>query len=1489
MSRVIDFRSHHKQEPHSMEQVKSVLSTTTPLAAGADEGEVGNAKRTCLLILGMHRSGTSALTRTLSLLGAALPSTLLGEDGSGVASNPLGHWEPERVVALNDAALQAAGSKWRTPFGVDPSWYETGEARAFRERAVDLLAREYGAARLFVLKDPRTCLLAPLWLGALEDAGIAAAPVHVYRSPAEVAASLQKRNDIDPPLGELLWLRYVLDAERATRGLVRSHLRYDSLLVDWMGTAEHVADALGIAWPVAPTSAAQEIGAFIAPSARHHVDEQPSRAVGSVDDVYRLMKRWADEGESRDDWAALDAAREDLDRSVRILSGPIDAAFDLTAKAAKLRKIRAGLDTEAGALRTSKDALEARVGELEGALAQTEAARRTDEIALAEARTAGEMVEREWKSRLAGLEALIAVLRENADAATARAARLEGSQNEHQAALLESVKRAAQLAERLSVAQAQLGQSEVRAKELESALAGERTFSAERMQLKAEAFEAALARERMLREAVDAAAAARQQDVDALLRSDGRRSAVEEELGRTLKERSQARAALAELTAQLSDANDRAKASAEEVARMRARLAAAEAGRKAMTSERDALTRKLAEASKASAERASLAKKLASAAAAEKALRATVSELEAKVEAGTRLAKERQTAIEHLRRDRAAAVAKRDARIEALSASIHSLEAVQAAPRHKASLGKRIGQLFGAITGGRRREQDASVRKAVEESGLFDVAYYLRRYPDVAAEGVDPLDHYLRHGGLEGRGPSAAFNGKFYLEQNQDVRAAGMNPLVHYITYGRAEGRRAQPDAVALPKRHGLPKSGAPSPAPAVPAPVAPRQAAKRAVAASRPVEPAPPAVPPRLWRARAPRYAALADVIAPWCKTSDLPLAGALVVRSAVVAIAPPVQGTPHAALDWLAYLDGDATRPAAPAREAVRLRLCAGAVSIDDIWFENDTLLHFRISCAGRAPDNRHYGARVFQVDAQGGLDIVGEAVFATPGLQRVAAAVVSHFRPLLVVITDDAGVYQDATLLAFPSLCRRGAHFAELAAAHADSTPMDALGMYTAGILEQVDPATDHAVARVQIDLGSAIGTEPLLQPALAGWLQQLGVAVSGAGGDDAASPARAALSDQLRMAAGAPGPMRVTGGLLKVPADCIPSLSVLFARSGATADDDRVTAIGTGSLAAEPQYALSIPPRFAGASTPAGEQVVLPYLAGDGGAARGLGAQPLALRPSSMLASQDPRRLFPVPMDAQHPLLAPEAEPARMSVILDCHDAEEAGLLACVEGVLVQTGADVAEFVLIGSGRNDAASLIERNASAARVQVTAPAQDGPATPGMLIAAARSADSEHVLFLRQGVVLSDRRTAAVLASMLRQPDIFAAGCALASDLSGPRGRAVQRLVCGSMAMGEGQIGEVDLGHAVLPLLFPVAAPSPRLYLARRGAWIETAEKLQSTIDMDAFHRAVALEAIKAGACNLATTSLTAFDPLGAIDTQVVEADVPRDRTTALRLFRQ
>ncbi|MEK6420532.1 MAG: glycosyltransferase family 4 protein [Burkholderia gladioli] len=92
-----------------------------------------------------------------------------------------------------------------------------------------------------------------------------------------------------------------------------------------------------------------------------------------------------------------------------------------------------------------------------------------------------------------------------------------------------------------------------------------------------------------------------------------------------------------------------------------------------------------------------------------------------------------------------------------------------------------------------------SDEELLRTSEWFDANFYLARYPDVMDAELDPVDHYLVHGGREGRQPGPKFDAAFYTREYPDVHDAGINPLIHFLRYGQAEGRRAAPAASDAP------------------------------------------------------------------------------------------------------------------------------------------------------------------------------------------------------------------------------------------------------------------------------------------------------------------------------------------------------------------------------------------------------------------------------------------------------------------------------------------------------------------------------------------------------------------------------------------------------------------------------------------------------------------------------------------------------------------
>lgn len=219
------------------------------------------AMNDAILVLGMHRSGTSAVTGALSLLGSALPQTIMPANSDNVR----GYFESARVMHFNDAILCTAGSSWDDWRRLDLREYSA----AFQSDAKRLVDEEFGQTSLFILKDPRICRFVPFWVSVIVESGYAPRAVLPFRSPLEVAHSLNARDGFPIGKGLALWLRHVLDAERESRNIDRSFVSMDNFLADWRECAARIGYQLAIEWPSFDEIAASEVDEFLSLDLKH--------------------------------------------------------------------------------------------------------------------------------------------------------------------------------------------------------------------------------------------------------------------------------------------------------------------------------------------------------------------------------------------------------------------------------------------------------------------------------------------------------------------------------------------------------------------------------------------------------------------------------------------------------------------------------------------------------------------------------------------------------------------------------------------------------------------------------------------------------------------------------------------------------------------------------------------------------------------------------------------------------------------------------------------------------------------------------------------------------------------------------------------------------------------------------------------------------------------------------------------------------------------
>jgi hypothetical protein len=286
----------------------SALTTPRPSVLAAPDASAMSA----LVILGMHRSGTSALARCCNLLGVDLGSDFIPTQ----PDNQSGFWEDARVKDADDLALAAQGLLWDDVRPLPERWQEARGIVEARDRLLATLETLARPGRLFGVKDPRISRLLPLWLPLLERLGATPLFLLALRQPAEVADSLARRDRLTPARSHLLWLRYTLEAELYTRGHRRAIVPFDELLRDWRATLVRAARDVGLRWPVPLEEAAPAVDSFLDARLRHHVaGAQPPAAAPAIE-------RW-----TREAHALLTAMRDD----------------DTPERRARLDRLRAGL------------------------------------------------------------------------------------------------------------------------------------------------------------------------------------------------------------------------------------------------------------------------------------------------------------------------------------------------------------------------------------------------------------------------------------------------------------------------------------------------------------------------------------------------------------------------------------------------------------------------------------------------------------------------------------------------------------------------------------------------------------------------------------------------------------------------------------------------------------------------------------------------------------------------------------------------------------------------------------------------------------------------------------------------------------------------------------------------------------------------------------------------------------------------------------------
>jgi hypothetical protein len=254
------------------------LVDRTVKPAGNPDAQPGPARS--WIVLGMHRSGTSLLASLLNRMGGySGPAERLL---SGAPENPLGFYEHQDMLRINNDLLKRRDSDWPDPPRLPQESWETPDLEDLRNQAREFLVRDFCEKAVLVVKDPRLCLTFGFWAGLLPEPRV----LLCLRRPSSVVMSLRQRNGLDEKYSRWLWARHVRGALDAAGSLLAGAVFYEELLTDPVGALAPWAPALGFEAFLASAGARQALADAVRPEFNH----APATGDDDLDRSYESLR-----------------------------------------------------------------------------------------------------------------------------------------------------------------------------------------------------------------------------------------------------------------------------------------------------------------------------------------------------------------------------------------------------------------------------------------------------------------------------------------------------------------------------------------------------------------------------------------------------------------------------------------------------------------------------------------------------------------------------------------------------------------------------------------------------------------------------------------------------------------------------------------------------------------------------------------------------------------------------------------------------------------------------------------------------------------------------------------------------------------------------------------------------------------------------------------------------------------------------------------------
>ncbi len=202
-------------------------------------------QRDIIIVIGMHRSGTSVLTRALEVLDIYLGENLMS---GHLGINDKGFYEDLDIYKINVSILEKLGCDWSNLTGLQDEKLNSKELHTLKREAKELITKKFleSQMRKFAFKDPRTSVLLPFWQKIFEELGIKIYYIVSLRNPLDVAKSLYKRDGFSYEKSSMLWINYYISIIEHIKDKKYVWVTYEGIMSDTKKEILSIADFLGI-------------------------------------------------------------------------------------------------------------------------------------------------------------------------------------------------------------------------------------------------------------------------------------------------------------------------------------------------------------------------------------------------------------------------------------------------------------------------------------------------------------------------------------------------------------------------------------------------------------------------------------------------------------------------------------------------------------------------------------------------------------------------------------------------------------------------------------------------------------------------------------------------------------------------------------------------------------------------------------------------------------------------------------------------------------------------------------------------------------------------------------------------------------------------------------------------------------------------------------------------------------------------------------------